>query len=127
MLESLLAAATAVACALSATLEAVTPEAKKPRGYINVTVFSAERAPPALEVNAKVTCTSVLFTTRSLLTIINWAFVTALPIDPEKEVRGGSVSVLVNTLTEPPAVGVSPKVTPLIVTMTAMFASTVPD
>ncbi len=71
MLESLLAAATAVACALSATLEAVTPEAKKPCGYINVTVFGAERAPPALEVNAKVTCTPVLFTTRSLLSIIN--------------------------------------------------------
>ena len=80
MLQSLLAAATAVACALSATLEAVTPEAKKPRGYINVTVFGAERAPAALGVKLKVTGTPARLATRSLLAITKNKFLTQSPM-----------------------------------------------
>jgi hypothetical protein len=118
MLESLLAAATAVACALSATLEAVTPEAKKPCGYINVTVFGAERAPAALGVKLKVTGTPARFTTRSLLATINEILVAAPAISPEGVETEGNMSWLVVILTGPPNVGADPIVRPIKVTLT---------
>ncbi len=80
ILESVLGPEMAVAVPLKNTLLGVTPEAKNPEGYINVIVFVAERAPPALVAKLNVTRTPGLLTTRSLFAMLKVTLVTAPPM-----------------------------------------------
>jgi hypothetical protein len=59
---------------LKATWVAVTPDAKKPDGYINVILPSATTAPPTLGVNVIVASQPGFPATRSLGAIENDAF-----------------------------------------------------
>ena len=77
-------------------------------------MFVAESAPPAEGVKLKVTGTPALFATRSLSAISNAAtYATAPAIGPEGMLSEGAVSLLVETVIGPPAVGVGPMVTPI--------------
>ena len=92
-------AATLPDCSVSTTLDApqapelkvaplkvtvgVTPEAKKPDGYISVTVLDDASAPPADGVKLSVTYIPALFTTRSELAIVNPTAVTRPPMYPD--------------------------------------------
>ncbi len=57
MLDAPLAAEFAVAPPLNVTLLGVTPTAKKPSGYVSVTVLDTASAPPAVGVKLNVTGT----------------------------------------------------------------------
>jgi hypothetical protein len=93
-----------------------------------VIALEAESAPPALGVKPNVTGTPALPTTRSLLEILNATLETASPIYPEGAPSDGiCTSRLVVTKTELPAVGSSPIVSPMSVTLTATLPATLPD
>ena len=64
MLDAPLAPQLAVAPPLKVALLGVTPEAKKPGGYVSVMVSDAASAPPAVGVKPNVTGTPARFTTR---------------------------------------------------------------
>ena len=78
MLDAPLAPQLAVA-PLKVTLLGVTLGARKPDGYVSVTVLGDASAPPAVGVKLNVTGTPALFTTRSVLAIVNPTEVTAPP------------------------------------------------
>ena len=79
MLDAPLAPQLAVATPLKATLLGVTLGARKPDGYVSVTVSAFASAPPAVGVKLNVTGTGDWFTTRSELAIMNPTEVTAPP------------------------------------------------
>ncbi len=83
MLDAPLAPQLAVATPLKVTLLGVTLGARKPDGYVSVTVLGGASAPPAVGVKLNVTYTPALFTTRSGLAIVNPTSVTAPPIFPD--------------------------------------------
>ncbi len=83
MLDAPLAPQLAVAPPLKATLLGVTLGARKPDGYVSVTVLVFASAPPAVGVKLNVTGTPALFTTRSKLAMLNPTEVTALPMCPD--------------------------------------------
>ncbi len=70
------AEATADPPPLTATLEANTPEAKKPGGYVSVMLPPAVNAPPAVGVKENVADEPDFPATRSLGAIENEAFIT---------------------------------------------------
>ena len=82
MLDNPLAPQLAVA-PLKATPLGVTLGARKPDGYVSVTVLGGASAPPAVGVKLNVTYTPALFTTRSGVAIVNPTAVTAPPIFPD--------------------------------------------
>ncbi len=65
MLEAPVVPALATAAPLNSTLKMVTPAAKKPEGYISVTVLLAESAPPAVGMKENVAATFTLLINRS--------------------------------------------------------------
>ena len=83
MLDAPLAPQLAVAPPLKATLLGVTLGARKPDGYVSVTVLGDASAPPAVGVKLNVTGTPALFTTRSVLAIVNPTAVTRPPMYPD--------------------------------------------
>ena len=83
MLDVPLAPQLAVAPPLKATLLGVTLGARKPDGYVSVTVLGDASAPPAVGVKLNVTGTPALFTTRSELAMPNPTAVTAPPMYPD--------------------------------------------
>ena len=83
MLDAPLAPQLAVATPLKATLLGVTLGARKPDGYVSVTVLGDASAPPAVGVKLNVTGTGDWFTTRSELAMRNPAEVTAPPMYPD--------------------------------------------
>ena len=83
MLDRPLAPQLAVATPLRATLLGVTLGARKPDGYVSVTVLGDASAPPAVGVKLNVTGTPALFTTRSGLAMPNPTEVTAPPMYPD--------------------------------------------
>ena len=83
MLDAPLAPQLAVATPLNATLLGVTLGARKPGGYVSVTVLDSASAPPAVGVKLNVTGTPALFTTRSELAIVKLSIVTAAPMYPD--------------------------------------------
>ena len=90
MLDALLAAEFAVAPPLNVTL-GVTPTAKKPGGYVSVTVLGTARAPPAVGVKLNVTGTPARFKNRSESPILTTTDATAPPMYPDAalaETRG---------------------------------------
>ena len=84
MLDAPLAPQLAVAPPLKATLLGVTLGARKPDGYVSVTVLGFTSAPPAVGVKLNVTGTPALFTTRSVLAMPNPTAVTASPMYPDE-------------------------------------------
>ena len=70
------AEATADPTPLTATLEANTPEAKKPDGYVSVILLPAVNAPPTVGVKENVADEPAFPATRSLAASENDAFVT---------------------------------------------------
>ena len=92
MLDAPLAPQLAVAPPLKVTLLGVTPEAKKPAGYVSVMVSDAASAPPAVGVKPNVTGTPARFTTRSVLAMLNPAAVTAPPTYPDGVLTDGNGS-----------------------------------
>ena len=68
---------------LKVTLLGVTLGARKPDGYVSVTVLGDASAPPAVGVKLNVTGTPALFTTRSELAMPNPTPVTAPPMYPD--------------------------------------------
>jgi hypothetical protein len=83
MLDAPLAAEFAVAPTPNVTEDGVTPAAKKPDGYVSVTVLGTASAPPAVGVKLNVTGTPDRFTTRSAGAMVNKTEVTAPPITPD--------------------------------------------
>ena len=83
MLDAPLAAEFAVAPPLNVITLGVTPTAKKPIGYISVTVLGTASAPPAVGVKLNVTAAPGRFTTRSESAILNATDVTAPPMYPD--------------------------------------------
>ena len=83
MLDAPLAPQLAVAPPLKVTLLGVTLGARKPDGYVSVTVLGDASAPPAVGVKLNVTGTPALFTTRSELAIVSFPIVTAFPMYPD--------------------------------------------
>ena len=83
MLDAPLAPQLAVATPLKATLLGVTLGARKPDGYVSVTVLGDASAPPAVGVKLNVTGTPALFTTRSELATPNPKAVTRPPMYPD--------------------------------------------
>ena len=67
----------------------VTPKAKKLVGYVSVTVLEDASAPPAVGLKLNVTATPALFTTRSVLAILNPMEVTAPPMYPNGVLTDG--------------------------------------
>ena len=126
MLDVPLAPQLAVA-PLKVTLLGVTLGARKPDGYVSVTVLDFASAPPAVGVKLNVTGTPALFTTRSELAMPNPTAVTAPPMYPDKVLSDGDGSAVVETVTEPPAVAVVPIFMPLNVTVTGMLSPIEPD
>ncbi len=126
MLDVPLAPQLAVAPPLRATLLGVTLGARKPDGYVSVTVLGDASAPPAVVVKLNVTGTPALLIARSRLAIANPTEVTALPMCPDCAPLGEVRSRLVITVTKPPAVAVVPIVMPPNVTVTAVLAATLP-
>ena len=82
MLDAPLAPQLAVA-PLNVTLLGVTLGARKPDGYVSVTVLGDASAPPAVGVKLNVTDTNGWFTTRSELAIVNPTAVTRPPMYPD--------------------------------------------
>jgi hypothetical protein len=82
MLDAPLAPQIAVA-PLKVTLLGVTLGARKPGGYVSVTVLGDLSAPPAVGVKLNVTGTGDWFTTRSELAMTNPTEVTAPPMYPD--------------------------------------------
>ena len=82
-LDALLAPEVAVAPPLNATEDGVTLAAKKPGGYVSVTVLGTASAPPAVGVKLNVTATPARFTTRSEGAILNPKDVTEPPMYPD--------------------------------------------
>ena len=70
------AEATADPTPLTATLEANTPEAKKPDGYVSVILLPAVNAPPTVGVKVNVADEPDFPATRSLGAIENETFIT---------------------------------------------------
>jgi hypothetical protein len=122
MLDVPLAAEFAVAPTLNATEDGVTPAAKKPDGYVSVTVLGTASAPPAVGVKLNVTGTPARFTTRSADTIEKEVAVTCPPITPELTTADtvGSALVVTDTL---PAAAAAPMVKPVTVTVTTVLAA----
>jgi len=83
MLDVPLAPQLAVATPLKATLLGVTLGARKPDGYVSVTVLGGASAPATVGVKLNVTGTPALFTTRSELAMTNLTEVTAFPMYPD--------------------------------------------
>ena len=83
MLDVPLAPQLAVAPPLNATLLGVTLGARKPGGYVSVTVLGDASAPPAVGMKLYVTGTPALFTTRSELAMLYPTEVTAFPMFPD--------------------------------------------
>ncbi len=83
MLDGPLAPQLAVATPLKVTLLGVTLGARKPDGYVSVTVLVDASAPPAVGVKLNVTGTGDWFTTRSELAIVKLPIVTAAPMYPD--------------------------------------------
>ena len=83
MLDVPLAPQLAVATPLRVTLLGVTLGARKPDGYVSVTVLDFASAPPAVGVKLNVTGTPALFTTRSESVMPNPTEVTAPPMYPD--------------------------------------------
>ena len=83
MLDAPLAPQLAVATPLKVTLLGVTLGARKPDGYVSVTVLGDASAPPAVGVKLNVTDTNGWFTTRSELAMTNPTEVTAPPMYPD--------------------------------------------
>ena len=67
----------------------ITPEAKKLVGYVSVVVLSDASAPPAVGVKVNVTATPALFTTRSMLAMLNPTALTASPMYPDGVLADG--------------------------------------
>jgi hypothetical protein len=82
---------------LTATLEANTPEAKKPDGYVSVILLPAVNAPPTVGVKVNVADEPDFPATRSLGAIENEAFDTRPPITPDAVPADGIKSALVET------------------------------
>ena len=91
MLDAPLAPELAVA-PLKVTLLGVTLGARKPDGYVSVTVLGDASAPPAVGVKLNVTGTPALFTTRSELAMLNPTPVTAPPMYPDGVLADGKGS-----------------------------------
>ena len=83
MLDAPLAPQLAVAPPLKVTLLGVTLGARKPDGYVSVTVLDVASAPPAVGVKLNVTGTGDWFTTRSELAMRNPTAVTRPPMYPD--------------------------------------------
>ena len=83
MLDVPLAPQLAVATPLKVTLLGVTLGARKPDGYVSVTVLGDASAPPAVGVKLNVTGTPAWFTTRSELKIPKEADKDPPPIAPD--------------------------------------------
>ena len=126
-LEAPVTLALAKAAPLSETLGGVPPAAKKPEGYISVTVPLAERAPPAVGMKENVAITFALLTTRSLCAMRKYVKFDEPPITPDATDTDAVWSTLVCSVTLPPAVGVLPMVRPVSVTVTAALASRAPE
>ena len=127
MLEALIMLALATATPLNATLGDVPPAAKKPEGYISVTVLLAESAPPAVGMKENVAITFPLLTTRSLCAMRKDVKFDEPPITPDATDTDAVWSTLVCTVTLPPAVGALPIVMPVSVTVTAALATRDPE
>ncbi len=84
MLKGPLAPQLAVATPLKATLLGVTLGARKPDGYVSVTVLGDASAPPAVGVKLNVTGTPALFTTRSVPAMPNPTAATRPPMYPDE-------------------------------------------
>ena len=67
----------------------ITPEAKKLVGYVSVVVLGDASAPPAVGVKLNVTATPALFTTRSMLAMLNPTAFTASPMYPDGVLADG--------------------------------------
>ncbi len=91
MLDAPLAPQLAVA-PLNVTLLGVTLGARKPDGYVSVTVLGDASAPPAVGVKLNVTGTPALFTTRSELAMLYPTEVTAFPMFPDGVLADGKGS-----------------------------------
>ena len=122
-LEAPVALALATAAPLSETKGGVPPAAKKPEGYISVTVPLAERAPPAVGMKENVAITFALLTTRSLCAMRKDVKFDEPPITPDATDTDAVWSPLVCSVTLPPAVGALPIVMPVSVTVTAALAT----
>ncbi len=83
MLDVPLAPQLAVATPLRVTLLGVTLGARKPDGYVSVTVLGDASAPPAVGVKLNVTGTPALFTIRSELAMLYPTEVTRPPMYPD--------------------------------------------
>jgi hypothetical protein len=92
MLDAPLAPQLAVAPPLNATLLGVTLGARKPDGYVSVTVLGVWSAPPAVGVKLNVTGAPALFTTRSELAMLYPTEVTAFPMFPDGVLADGKGS-----------------------------------
>ncbi len=91
MLDAPLAPQLAVA-SCKFTLRGVTLGARKPDGYVSVTVLDVASAPPAVGVKLNVTYTPALFTTRSVLAIVSPTAVTRPPMYPDGVLADGKGS-----------------------------------
>jgi hypothetical protein len=98
MLDAPLAVEFAVAPPLNATEDGVTPAAKKPDGYVSVTVLGTASAPPAVGLKLNVTGTPARFTTRSAGPMVNKTEVTAPQITLDATPADAVVSASVCTL-----------------------------
>ena len=127
MLEAPVMLALAAAAPLNATLGGVPPAAKKPEGYISVTVLLAESAPPAVGMKENVATTFTLLTTRPFCAMRKDVKFDEPPITPDATDTDAVWSTLVCSVTLPPAVGALPIVMPVSVTVTAALATTDPE
>jgi hypothetical protein len=125
MLEAPVMLALAAATPLNATLGGVPPAAKKPEGYISVTVLLAESAPPAVGMKENVATTFTLLTTRPFCAMRKDVKFDEPPITPDATDTDAVWSTLVCSVTLPPAVGAPPMVRPASVTVTAVLAASV--
>ena len=124
MLDAPLAAELAVAPPFNATEDGVTPAAKKPDGYISVTVLGTASAPPSVVVNLNVTDTPPLFTTRSAEPMLKKIYMRLPPIMPEAMPTDATVSASVCTVMPVALPAVSaPMVRPVSVMVTAVLAA----
>jgi len=126
-LEFPAASARASATPLNATLGGVPPAAKKPEGYISVTVLLAESAPPAVGMKENVATTFTLLTTRPFCAMRKDVKFDEPPITPDATDTDAVWSTLVCSVTLPPAVGALPIVMPVSVTVTEALATRDPE
>ncbi len=122
MLELLLALLKASTLGFTLTL-GVTPDKKNPKGYTSVTWLTPPSAssPPAVGVNPKVTLTLVALATRKDSRMKNEKDVTVPPMNEDLLLEERVGSMLVCTVTSPPALA-GPNVQPASVTVTAVEA-----